>query len=279
MHLFCFGYGYTASFLAQKLIPLKWKISGTSFNKMTYNENVHLFDYNFPLPEFVFSDVTHVLISIPPNGDNVLLKYHNFLKEIKWLGYLSATNVYGNHNGNWVEETSLTNPSTPTGINRLKQEKLWYDSGLPIHIFRLSAIYGPKRNILHRLMQNDVKYTISDTIFSRIHVDDIVSILLKSIHNPNPRSIYNCADDFPSTHSDVVKYGAQLLNIEIPESVTYEALSDNMKDFYNERKLVNNLKVKNELNISLKYPSYIEGLQGLLKNRKIRKIYSIHIKA
>ena len=271
MHLFCFGYGYVASFLAQKLISLKWKISGTSFHKMIHNENVNLFNYHLPLPESIFSDVTHVLISIPPEGDNVLSKYHNFLKKIKWLGYLSATNVYGDHSGNWVDETSPTNPSTPNGINRLKQEKIWYNSKLPVHVFRLSGIYGPKRNIFHNLMQNKVKYIISDTIFSRIHVDDIVNILFQSIHNPNPGNTYNCADDFPSTYSNVVKYGAQLLNIEIPKPVTSEALSDNMKNFYAERKLVINLKIKNELNISLKYPSYIEGLQNLLKTENLTK--------
>ena len=272
MHLFCFGYGYVASFLAEKLKPLKWKISGTSFNKNTHHEkDVIIFNYRFPIPESIFADVTHVLISIPPNGDNVLLKYHNFLKKIKWLGYLSATNVYGDHNGNWVNETSPTNPSTPNGINRLKQEKIWYNSNLPVHIFRLSGIYGPKRNIFHSLMQNNVKYIASDTIFSRIHVEDIVNILSKSIDNPNPGNIYNCADDLPSPYSNVIKYGAELLNMEVPEPVTYEDLSDNMKNFYRERKLVSNSKIKDQLNIELKYPSYIEGLQSLIKTEKLTK--------
>ena len=267
MHLFCFGYGYTARFLTQKLLPLKWKISGTSFHKVihTHNKSVHLLDYNFPLPEYIFSDVTHVLISIPPEGDNVLQKYYNSLKKIKWLGYLSATNVYGDHNGDWIDEASPTNPSTPSGIRRLKQEKIWYNSNLPIHIFRLASIYGPTRNVLRSLIQGSVKYVISNTIFSRIHVDDIANILFTSIHNINPGSIYNCSDDFPSSYSNLVKYGAQLLNITIPKPMHFEDLSDNMKKFYSERKLVSNLKIKNELNISLQYPSYIQGLQNLIK--------------
>ena len=268
MHLFCFGYGYTAKFLAQKLLPLKWKISGTSFNKISQDKNVNLLNYNFPLPESIFSDVTHVLISIPPEGDNVLQKYYKYLKKIKWLGYLSATNVYGDHNGNWVDETSATNPSTVSGINRLKQEKMWYNSNLPSHIFRLSGIYGPTRNVLCNLIQNNVKYIISDTMFSRIHVEDIANILFTSINNPNPGSIYNCADDLPTSYSNVIKYGSQLLNIKTPEPVLLEDLSDNMKKFYSERKLVSNLKIKNALNISLLYPSYIQGLQNLIKIEK-----------
>ncbi|QGR02757.1 SDR family oxidoreductase [Ehrlichia ruminantium] len=265
MHLFCFGYGYTASFLAQKLLSLKWKVSGTSFHqKKQQNENVHILDYNFPLPESIFADITHVLISIPPEGDDILKKYHIFLQKVHWVGYLSATNVYGDHNGNWVNETSITNPSTNSGIHRLKQEKLWLNSNLPIHIFRLSGIYGPQRNVLCHLIQNNVRYIISDTIFSRIHVDDIANILFTSIHHPNPNSIYNCSDDLPASYSNVVKYGAQLLNIDPPKPITFDDLPDSMKRFYTEKKLVSNLKIKDELGISLKYPTYIQGLHSLI---------------
>ena len=194
-----------------------------SIKKNSQDKNVHILDYNFPLPESIFADVTHILISIPPNGDNILRKYHTFLQKVKWLGYLSATNVYGDHNGNWVNETSTTHPSTDTGIHRLKQEKLWLSYNLPTHIFRLSGIYGPKRNILCNLIQNNVRYIISDTMFSRIHVDDIVNILFTSIHNPNPKSIYNCADDLPASYSNIVKYGTLLLNLELPEPMTLKA--------------------------------------------------------
>ncbi len=269
MHLFCFGYGYTASFLAQKLLPLKWKVSGTSFyKKKTQDKNVNILDYNFPLPESIFSDVTHVLISIPPEGDNILEKYHLFLKNIHWLGYLSATNVYGDHNGNWVNETSITNPSTSFGIHRLNKEKLWLNSNLPTHIFRLSGIYGPHRNVLRNLIQNNVRYIISDIMFSRIHVDDIANILFTSIYQPNPNNIYNCSDDLPDSYSNVIKYGAQLLNIDPPKPVTFEDLPDSMKRFYTENKLVSNLKIKHELDISLKYPTYIQGLQSLINTEK-----------
>ncbi len=110
-HLFCFGYGYTASFLAKQLLELRWKISGTYHTADRKEGFVSLFRYGDPELEHILRDASHVLVSIPPSGDDVLARYATALRSAKWVGYLSATSVYGNHEGEWVDETSLTRPA------------------------------------------------------------------------------------------------------------------------------------------------------------------------
>lgn len=145
MHLFCFGYGYVAKFLSKKLLNLGWKVSGTSRSKNI--QDVILFNYE-KVSQDLLKSATHVLISIPPDGDDVVERYGDCLQNVKWLGYLSATSVYGDHSGNWVDEESETRPIEIRGEKRLKSEKKWLNSKLPVHIFRLAGIYGPGRNVL-----------------------------------------------------------------------------------------------------------------------------------
>jgi nucleoside-diphosphate-sugar epimerase len=261
MNLFCFGYGYVAKFLSKKLLNLDWKISGTSRNKDI--QNVNIFDYG-KVNTDILKTATHVLISIPPDGDNVLEKYGSYLKNIKWLGYLSATSVYGDHFGNWVTEESETKPIESRGENRLKLEKKWLNSELPVHIFRLAGIYGPDRNALIDLQLGKARNVQKEGhLFSRIHVEDIANILLSSMQNIKPGEIYNCADDVPTIQSEVVTYAAKLLNIKPPDPIDISHLSDFAQSFYLGSKKVSNVKVKKDLNISLVYPSYKLGLMKL----------------
>ncbi|MBV0899498.1 MAG: SDR family oxidoreductase [Wolbachia endosymbiont of Fragariocoptes setiger] len=261
MNLFCFGYGYVAQFLRKKLSG--HKISGTSCNLHT--DNVQIFDYN-QVDESILKAATHVLISIPPNGDNILEKYGHHLQNIQWLGYLSATSVYGDYKGNWVNENSQTRPSQNRGKDRLKIEKKWLASKLPVHIFRLAGIYGPGRNLLVDLKIGKAKNVEKKNhYFSRIHVEDIANILLSSMQNINSGEIYNCADDLPSSHFEVLKYATQLLNIELPTQVDISSLSSFSQSFYAESRKVSNRKIKQDLSITLVYPNYRIGLNALFK--------------
>ncbi len=264
MHLFCFGYGYVAKFLSQRLISLGWKISGTS-SKINEDMSISLLDYNCNLVQDLLADATHILVSIPPSGDNILERYGNYFKNVEWLGYLSATSVYGEHYGNWVTENSKTKPIEERGIRRLEFEEKWRQSNLPVHFFRLAAIYGLGRNALFDLKLGQSRNVVKEGhVFSRIHVEDIASILFNSIKKPNPGEIYNCADDFPSPQSEVIVYAANLLKIRPPTPIHFSELPESTRSFYNGVKRVSNAKVKMNLDVILKYPTYKEGLNHLL---------------
>ncbi|MDR2831698.1 MAG: SDR family oxidoreductase [Rickettsiales bacterium] len=261
MHLFCFSYGYVAKFLSKKLLNLGWKVSGTSKNQDI--PNVNLSNYE-KVNQDLLKSATHVLISIPTDGDDVLERYGDCLQNIKWLGYLSATSVYGDHAGNWVTEESKTKPVESRGENRLRSEKKWLNSKLPVHIFRLAGIYGPGRNVLVDLQLNKARNVQKEGhFFSRIHVEDISNILFSSIQNIKPGEIYNCADDLPATQSEVVVYAAKLLNVSAPKPIEVSSLSDYAQSFYLGLKKVSNAKIKKDLNVSLIYPNYKVGLESL----------------
>ena len=275
---FIFGFGYTANRLANTLIQLGFNVVGTtrqeSKRAMIHPAKIALIDFAAADIEYYLNQSTHLLISIPPDagiGDLGLSYYSELIKghaaHIEWLGYLSSTGVYGDYQGNWVDEESICRPKSASGMLRLEAEKAWFlyaeSNQLPLHIFRLAGIYGPQRNPLERI-KSGKKYSIfkEGQVFSRIHVDDIVSILLASIKNPHPLSTYNVADDEPAASQEVDAYAASLLKQSPLLLIPFEdaSLSPREQEFYLSNRRVSNLKIKKELKIVLHYPSFREGL-------------------
>jgi len=286
INIFCFGFGQVAKNFIKKLIIEKYNInlsttsksesSKKTFKGINYNSylfNNEKFDQNLVVK---LRDVDHILVSIPPENqeDLVVKKFSKFLEssKIKWITYLSATSVYGDHKGEWVNENSKTNPISIKGVARLKAENSWIslekNNKLPIQIFRLSGIYSNEKNILVRLKSGDVKLiNKKDHYFSRIHVDDIANILFKSLSKFKSGEIYNLSDDKPSSSKEITLYGAKMLNITNIENIEVDVIKSEMvKTFYNESKKVSNKKVKNYFNYNLMFPTYIEGLNYIRNN-------------
>jgi nucleoside-diphosphate-sugar epimerase len=272
--LLCFGSGYTAQALARRLGPA-WAVIGTSRSGDGQN---HRFDRGYKLPLEIFAGVSHILVSIPPDdeGDPTLARHQDeiaALPGLHWLGYLSTTGVYGTRDGGWVDETAESHPTSPRSKRRVAAEAGWLTFcqryGVPVHIFRLAGIYGPGRSAFDTLRTGTAKRIDNPgQVFSRIHVDDIVSVLLASIARPRPGAIYNVCDDEPAPAVDVVAHAAALLGVEPPPLVPLEAanLSPMAKSFYADNKRVSNALIKQELGVTLAYPNYREGLLAILKD-------------
>ena len=286
-HLLCFGFGLSAQTLAPRLAQQGWTISATSRSAAGLEAirargfSALPLDPGTALPSETFDDVTHVLISAPPDEDGDPVLHHHLQElirrapQLRWLGYLSTTGVYGDHGGGIVTEDTALTPNTARGHNRLLAEMqwlaLWRDHGLPVHIFRLAGIYGPGRNQLLSLLDGTAKRIIKDgQIFSRIHVADIASVLEASIASPYPGRAYNVCDDEPCPPQDVVAFGANLLGLPVPPAIPFaEArLSPMALSFYADSKRVSNARIKNELGVRLTYPSYREGLTALAAELK-----------
>ncbi len=281
-HVFCLGYGYTAQFLARYLISKNWRVSASirSGDVSQTVEGVLLKPFE-TLNEKDFDSVTHILISIPPaaTGDPVLMRNQNKLfkrsKTLRWIGYLSATSVYGDAKGLLVSETSPVKPSNNRAKYRLLAEKSWLNlfttSQLPVHIFRLAGIYGPHRNVFQRITTGKTQVIDESKIkFSRIHVEDIVKVLFASMLKPVAGQIYNICDDKAAKQSDVLKYAADLLQIALPKPVKLDIAKKNMspfqESFWTDNKIVCNKKIKADLGILLQYPTYEEGLLAIFKD-------------
>ena len=286
MNIICFGFGQVAKNFIKKLKDqgATFKLTTTSREKSKTKkfENINYESFQFTKESFDknflkrFEEADHILLSIAPiNGVDIVIKNFkdNFKSnKFKWITYLSATSVYGNHNGEWVDENSKCIPSSSNGIARLKVENCWLDLfkkfNYPIQIFRLSGIYSDKNNVLKRLKTGEAKLIFKENhFFSRIHVDDISNILFKSLKTFKSGEIFNISDDKPAPLSEVTLYGAKLLNIKKLKELKVEEIdSEMLKNFFKDSKKVQNKKMKKFFDYKLKFPTYIEGLNQIHGN-------------
>jgi nucleoside-diphosphate-sugar epimerase len=278
--LFCFGLGYSARALALGLIAEGWQVAGTTREEDSVEElkslgiEAHLFDRDCPLenPQNLFKGVSHVLSSVPPDGqgDAVLDLHGDILAgPFDWVGYLSTTGVYGNRDGGLVREGDALAPTSTRARRRAEAEGRWRAVGS--HAFRLAGIYGPGRNVLEDVRAGRAKRIDKPGhVFSRIHVDDIGNVIKASISQPNPGSIYNVCDDEPAAPMEVVTYACALMGVTPPPMQSFEEaikdMSEMAKTFWADNKRVDNTRIKNELDVRLLYPGYRQGLAAIYKN-------------
>ena len=286
LNFFCFGFGQVAKTFIQKLKLENFNInlSATSRKKthtLKFN-NINYTSFQFEGDDYDIELIKnleksdYILVSIPPREgtDLVIKNFSNIIENCnsKWITYLSATSVYGDHKGEWVNEESKTKPITSNGIDRLSAEKLWLSLNLnkkiPLQIFRLSGIYSNENNILARLKSGKAKIVNrKNNFFSRIHVEDIANILFESLSKFKPGEIYNISDDKPSSSEEVTLYGVKLLNMDKPKIIELKDIeSEMLKNFYKDSKKVSNKKMKSFFEYDLKFPSYIEGLNYIRNN-------------
>jgi len=282
--LFAFGLGFTAQALAARLAAKDWQIAGTARDVGKVGQlaarGYEMAQYsgeagNSALPN-ALQGTTHLLHSIPPGpeADPVLAHYRGqiaVLPSLEWIGYLSTVGVYGDQEGRWVDENTPPKPNSARTEARVEAEQAWLafgaEIGVPVQIFRLAGIYGPGRSVFDKLRDGTARRVKKDgQVFSRIHVEDIAGVLEASIARPQAGAIYNVADDEPAAPGDVVTYAAQLIGVEPPPEVAFaEAdLTPMARSFYEGSRRIANQRIKSELGVRLRYPTYREGLASLL---------------
>lgn len=274
--LLSFGHGYSARALTA-LLPDDWRVIGTtrSEEKAAGLMATGVEPRVWPGADMVpaLNAATHLLISAAPgeDGDPVLAALRDEITarrdQFEWVGYLSTTGVYGDHQGDWVDESAPLTPATKRGIARVEAEGAWAALDLPLHIFRLAGIYGPGRGPFAKVRAGTARRIIKrGQVFSRTHVEDIARVLAASIARPNPGGIYNVCDDDPAPPEDVIAYAAKLLGLPVPAPEDFETaeMTPMARSFYAESKKVRNGRIKDELGVTLKYPNYRAGLDALL---------------
>ncbi|MDA7573641.1 oxidoreductase [Candidatus Pelagibacter sp.] len=286
INIFCFGFGQVAKNFISKIVLENYNINLSSTSRSeTSKKNIHGIDYinyQFNGEKYDKNLITklrqsdHILISIPPNdGEDLVVKnFSQFLKnsKVKWITYLSATSVYGDHKGKWVNENSKTKPTSINGLSRLKAEKSWLsikkNKNLPVQVFRLSGIYSNENNVLVRLKLGTAKLiNKKNHYFSRIHVEDIAGILFKSLSKFKSGEIYNLTDDKPASSEEITLFGAKILDIKNLKNIEVEDVkNETLKIFYKDSKKVSNKKIKDYFDYNFKFPTYIEGLNYIRNN-------------
>ncbi|WP_114522362.1 SDR family NAD(P)-dependent oxidoreductase [Altererythrobacter sp. ZODW24] len=253
-HMFIFGLGYTAGRIAETLTARGWSVDATgSAGNVDFADEAAV--------RAALSKANHVLSSVPPSdgSDPVLGKYRTDLGE-KWLGYLSSTGVYGDADGAWVDEASPTGTGRRTA--RAAADAEWL--GLGARVFRLPGIYGPGRSALERVQEGRAnRIDLPGQVFSRVHVDDIVSGAIAGLVSPS--GAYNLSDDLPASQNAVIEEACRLMGVEPPPLLTLEEanLSAMARGFYAENRRISNGKAKRVLGWEPAYPDFTAGLRAL----------------
>ncbi len=271
--LLSLGHGYSAQALARVLLPQGWSVIGTTRSPAKADtlrqSGVEPLLWPGDLGP-ALARATHILVSAGPDaaGDPFLVAQPGIAQAaVQWLGYLSTTGVYGDHQGAWVDETTPLTPASPRGAHRVLAEQQWLETGLPVHIFRLAGIYGPGRGPFEKVHDGSARRIIKPgQFFSRTHVDDIAQVLAASIARPNPGAAYNVCDDEPAPPEDVLSLAAALLGLPEPPALPFDQaeMTPMARSFYSESKRVRNDRIKDELGVKLLYPTYREGLAALI---------------
>ncbi|UYN93945.1 MAG: SDR family oxidoreductase [Enhydrobacter sp.] len=272
--LFVFGLGFSGLEVARQATAAGWSVAGSV---TTTDKAARLREEGIDavvLPFTGLGTFTHVLGTAPPRpaGDPVVAHVRSL--KPSWLGYLSTTGVYGDRGGAWVDEEDEPAPGQPRSRNRLAAEREWQSLGVrlgvPVHVFRLPAIYGPGRSAFDQVREGRAqRIDKPGQVFSRIHVEDLARTVLASMARPAPipGAVYNVCDDDPAPQADVIALACQLLGRPAPPLVPYDEaagrMSDMARSFYAENRRVRNDRIKRELGVALRYPSYRDGLRSI----------------
>ena len=283
MKLFVFGLGFSGRTIAERRIARGDAVTGT----VRTNDKAKTF-LGSGISARVFGpdgrdsaiaadlvDSDALLISVPPGtgGDPVLAHYTKQMAEapkLRWIGYLSTIGVYGDHGGAWVDEQTPATPTQPRSRERAVAENAWLAFGaankIAVHIFRLAGIYGPGQSQLVQLARGTARRIVKPgQVFNRIHVEDIARTVDASLAKPRAGAIYNVTDNEPAPPQDVVTFAAKLCGVAPPPEIRLEdaGLTEMGRSFYAESKRVRNNLLRDELGVTLAYPTYREGLTAL----------------
>lgn len=261
------GLGYTGQRLAAHLAGSGWRVIAV---RRTVEENTLSFDDEGAVRDAI-AQASHILSSVPPDrstGDPVLGRYGTDIaaSSAQWVAYLSSTGVYGDARGAWVDENA------PIGQgrrgDRARADLGWQQMRTDVRIFRLPGIYGPGRSTLERVRARTAHRIIAPgQVFSRIHVDDIVSAIIASFDGPP--GVYNIADDHPCPQNEVIEYACGLLGMPLPPLQTLDQarLSAQAHAFYTESRRIATGRARRLLSWKPRYRDYRKGLHACFAER------------
>jgi nucleoside-diphosphate-sugar epimerase len=288
-NLFCFGLGFSAEHTIRDFGARFDRVAGTvrEADKAAHmvrtgigGKDVETVAFDgTSAPEVIarlLVEADCVLVSAPPDheGDPVLRQYADTLARAdrsQAIVYLSTVGVYGDNAGAWVDETTPAAPITGRSRARRAAEQAWAELAArnrkSLAILRLAGIYGPGRNALLQVANGAARRIVKPgQVFNRIHVTDIAQAIAAAFA-ARYHGIVNVADDAPTPPGEPIAYAAHLLGVPPPPEIPYVEAAQTMSpmalSFYGESRRIRNDKLKRELGVALKYPTYREGLNAL----------------
>ena len=178
--------------------------------------------------------------------------------QIEKMLYVSSTGVYGQDDGQEVNEESETEPARFSGRVLLDGEDRALRTSFPTTIVRFSGIYGPGRTSLLK----DIKSARASCYLglphttNRIHLEDCAGILKFLLsYNGVLEPVYIGSDDEPVDRAALLRYLAGCLNVDAPPLVSANDAPPRLKG---KNKRCSNERIKS-LGYEFIYPSYRQG--------------------
>jgi nucleoside-diphosphate-sugar epimerase len=277
------GLGYAGTAVAREAVAAGWRVAGTARDpaRAAAPPGVEVLAFAEAGP--AIAAATHLLATAAPGGeagDPVLAAHGDAVRaapDLRWIGYVSTTGVYGDRGGGWVEETTPPTPMQDRARRRVAAEARWADFAgrLPVDVFRSGGIYGPGRSVLDDLREGTARRTVKPGhAFSRIHRDDIALAVLAAMRQeraPGLR-VLHLVDDESAESAVVVEGAARLLGVEPPPAVPFEEawpkMSPMARSFWGENRRVANAATKAALGIAWRHPTWREGLAAILREER-----------
>jgi nucleoside-diphosphate-sugar epimerase len=235
----------------------------------------------FDAAEAAVAAATHVVATAAPDAgaDPALARYGAAIAgapDLRWLGYLSSTGVYGDRGGAWVDEGSPPAPTSRRATARRAAEEAWEAMGAargtPVDIIRLAGIYGPGRSPFDDLRAGRARRIDKPGhAFGRIHRDDIAQGTLAAMQQADGLAgsrVLNFNDDLPAEPAAVVEEAARLLGMPPPPLIPFAEAEAGMtpmgRSFWAESRRVSSARTQAMLGRAWGLPSYREGLRAIL---------------
>ncbi len=292
--LLCLGFGYSAQHYVARHGVRYTRIIGTtraeenaaalaarSFGGRRVEMIVFDGETASPALAEAVTQANALLASISPDGgvDPTLAHLRDAIAAAPKLAsivYLSTIAVYGNHDGGWIDEDTPLTPALTRAEDRIEAERAWQAlgavRGVPVAVIRIAGIYGPGQNALETVKSGRARRIVkSGQVFNRVHVFDLGDIIDGAMNLALTRGaggIFNAADDEPTAPGDPIAFAAGLLGVAPPPEIPFEEAKKTMSpfavSFYGESKRVRNARIKSVLGVTLRYPTYREGLRALM---------------
>lgn len=175
--------------------------------------------------------------------------------------FTSSTGVYGQTEGEWIDEGSATEPRSFTGTALLEGEGLVLGAGFPTTVVRLAGIYGPGRTRLVRLVRSgEAKLSKQPSYTNRIHRDDcagfLAHLIAMDVAGKAVDEVYVGVDDDPAERGEVLAWLADQLGVRRP-------LVEAEPSKRGQNKRCRNQKLRST-GYQLRFPSFREGYAAVL---------------
>lgn len=183
--------------------------------------------------------------------------------------YISTSGVYGDCQGEWIDEDAPLLPISPRAQRRLDAERALTDWGGDYRILRVPGIYGPGRLPVERLKKQLPVVRAEESPYSnRIHSEDLAEAALYAAAYGKRAGAYNISDGHPTTMCDYFSRCASLLNLPPPPRVTMEearrVFTPAMWSFMEESKRLKNQRMIEGLGFTPRYSDLASGLPSCL---------------